>query len=394
MKVLFHVSRYWPAIAGAALHTRKMIQYLEKKNHHINVIRHFSTEETTNEIAFAHSKNEQMIDGQTSIYQIGSQGKYQKILELTAKYHQQIRLIRPLFSYGVKQTLYSQFLHIARSFQVIHSVYTGLTPTVVTAQNVAKKLNIPFILTPLPHIENFDKPLAKSLLSLYQRSDALIAMTAFEKKWFISQGISAQKIHICPIGALISDSELFDFRAKYNLSDKPIVLFIGRQVAYKGYKYICQATEKIWQHQPDTHFIFIGPTTEESQAFFSEYQDKRILNLGKVSEAEKTSALSACNVLCVPSTEESLGAIYLEAWTYKKPVIAADIPAMHSVISHDKDGLIVNPHPEEISQSLLKLIISPNKAIQMGEQGYKKVQQEYNWDTLADKLANIYSRLL
>ena len=390
LKVLFHVSCYWPAIAGAALHTRKMIQHLENKYYQVSVIRHFSTEQTTNEIAFAHSNYKKIIDNDTTIYQIGAEQKWQGILKFLSNYHQQLRITRPFYSYGVRQTLHNQFLEIARSHQVIHSVYTGLTPTVVTAQNVARELNIPFILTPLPHIKDFHKPLAKSLLQLYQRSDALIAMTKFEQEWLIYQGINPQKIHICPIGALVYPTESFDFRQKYHLEDKPIVLFIGRQVAYKGYQQICQATETVWKNAPDTHFVFIGPQTEESTQFFSQYQDSRILNLGKVSLEEKTSVLSACDVLCVPSTEESLGAIYLEAWSSKKPVIAADIPAIHSVVTHEKDGLIVPQEAEEIAMSLLKLINFPTHAKKMGQAGYEKVRHEYDWKRLADRLGNIY----
>ena len=37
LKILFHVSRYWPAVAGAALHTREMIRHLQKQ-HQISVI--------------------------------------------------------------------------------------------------------------------------------------------------------------------------------------------------------------------------------------------------------------------------------------------------------------------------------------------------------------------
>ena len=393
LKILFHVSRYWPAIAGAALHTREMIHYLEKQ-HEISVIRHFSTEETTNEIAFANSNSTKLRDNKTTIYQLGAEQKWQGLLKFLSNYHQQLRIVRPFYSYCARQTLQSPFIKIACSHQVIHSVYTGLTPSVITAQNTAKKLNIPFILTPLPHIKDWDKPLAKSLLQLYQRADALIAMTKFEKDWLIDQGINAKSIHVCPIGALITETDSFNFRQKHELQDKPIVLFIGRQVAYKGYQQICQATRAVWQVQPNAHFIFIGPETKESQVFFSQCNDPRLINLGKVSLEEKCSALSDCNVLCVPSTEESLGAIYLEAWSYKKPVIAADIPAIHSVVNNRQDGLIVPQKSDNIAQALLQLLNNPLMAEKMAEQGYTKLQHQYNWEILAQRLTGIYKSLI
>ena len=223
LNILFHVSRYWPAIAGAALHTRTMIKYLEQRGHQVDVIRHFSLEETSNEFAFTHSVDQQVKDEQTDIYQISPHGLWRQPLQLLSQYHQDLRIIRPLFSYGTQQTLSQRFLQIARSHQVIHAVYTGLTPTVITAQQVAKQLKIPFILTPLPHIRT-GQTLAKSLRALYDRCDKLIAMTSFEKQWLIAEGIAEDKIYVCPIGALTSVETKSNFREKYNLPGKKIVL--------------------------------------------------------------------------------------------------------------------------------------------------------------------------
>jgi glycosyltransferase involved in cell wall biosynthesis len=56
--------------------------------------------------------------------------------------------------------------------------------------------------------------------------------------------------------------------------------------------------------------------------------DPRILELGSVDLQTKTDALEACTLLCLPSTQESFGGVYTEAWSFKKPVIGCDIPAV------------------------------------------------------------------
>ena len=66
---------------------------------------------------------------------------------------------------------------------------------------------------------------------------------------------------------------------------------------------------------------------------------------------------------------------------------------MHFVVDDQKDGLITKPNGEAISRSLLKLLDSPEDAIEMGKQGYNKVQQKYNWEKLASKLSDIYTNL-
>ena len=75
-------------------------------------------------------------------------------------------------------------------------------------------------------------------------------------------------------------------------------------------------------------------------------------------------------------------------------MIAADIPAMHAVIRNYEDGLIVNPQPETIAQAVIELISNPQLAQEMGNKGYEKVRQEYNWEILAQRLSNIYEQAI
>ena len=62
------------------------------------------------------------------------------------------------------------------------------------------------------------------------------------------------------------------------------------------------------------------------------------LNLDDVSEDEKQDALSACDVLCVPSEGESFGMVYFEAWAYEKPVVALDLPALRDSLGGSSGG--------------------------------------------------------
>ena len=46
----------------------------------------------------------------------------------------------------------------------------------------------------------------------------------------------------------------------------------------------------MWRSAPDTHFVFIGPSSPESEDWFVN-QDARIHYLGKVSDQEKADAV-------------------------------------------------------------------------------------------------------
>ena len=72
----------------------------------------------------------------------------------------------------------------------------------------------------------------------------------------------------------------------------------------------------------------ITPRTPFSQKFFTQQPpDPRLIELGTVDLQQKTNALAACTLLCLPSTQESFGGVFTEAWSFEKPVIGANIPA-------------------------------------------------------------------
>ncbi len=392
-KILFHISSYWPAISGASLHTRKLIHYLS--DYHENcVVRHSADEPTSNEVAFARNPSLQLTDGRTPIYQIGAHPNLAWGLHKLAPYYADIRWVRPFYNQMLKMSVSGPINRIAESYDIVHAVYTGMRSSVRAAQIIAKRQKKPFVLTPIAHVEQSQTKATPAFKRLYRDSDALIAMTEFEQEWLVRQGVQRERIHVCPMGPIVSEhARPIGFRKNHQLGQDPVVLFMARQVLGNGYQSLASAARHVWQQFPKTRFVFIGSKTSESLAFFKDFRDPRLLNLGEVSLEDKTSALAACDLLCVPSIYESMGVKYLEAWLYEKPVIAADIPAMHSVIQHEQDGLIVSPTPTCIASGILRLLNNPKWRHELGYCGYRKVRSKYEWRLIANQLSDVYQSL-
>ena len=51
--------------------------------------------------------------------------------------------------------------------------------------------------------------------------------------------------------------------------------------------------------------------------------------------------LAAADVFAMPSRTDSFGIVYLEAWLYRLPVIAARTWGMSDVVRNGEDGLLV-----------------------------------------------------
>jgi glycosyltransferase involved in cell wall biosynthesis len=122
--------------------------------------------------------------------------------------------------------------------------------------------------------------------------------------------------------------------------------------------------------------------------------DRRVRNLGEVSLETKTAALASCEFLCLPSTQESFGGVYVEAWALGKTVIGGRIPAISELVSEGHDGLLSAPNPPELADIISLLLAEPEQCRRMGIEGARKVEARYTWQRIAKKTANVYEGLI
>lgn len=127
---------------------------------------------------------------------------------------------------------------------------------------------------------------------------------------------------------------------------------------------------------------------------FAAVGDRRVLELDAVDVQTKTDAFAACDVFCLPSTQESFGGVFTEAWSLGKPVVGVDIPAVRALISDGEDGFLVPPRPEALAERLRYLLEHPRLRLALGEAGRRKVEARYTWERLAALTEQVYQHVL
>jgi glycosyltransferase involved in cell wall biosynthesis len=281
----------------------------------------------------------------------------------------------------------------AEKADLIHNVRLGREGLSYASYNAARKRDIPFVLTPVHHPRWVGRRY-KAYNKLYTRADAVMALTHAEKEVLIQLGVPEERVHVIGHGPILeNEAEPGQFLQKYHIGN-PMVLFLGQHYPYKGYKELLDAAKIVWKKIPDTHFVFIGPAVGQSEQVFMAVSDQRVHRLGIVSLQEKTDALAACSLLCVPSTQESFGGVYAEAWCFKKPVIGCKIPAVSEVITDEKDGYLVAQEPKTIAGKIIFLLENEAVAHQMGTVGKKKVEEKYTWQRIAERVEKVYERII
>lgn len=278
--------------------------------------------------------------------------------------------------------------------QLIHHGRVGREPLGFASLALARELGIPFVLTPFHH-PRWTGRRYRLYHQLYRRADCVIALTNAERDTLMSLGVDRAKIKVLGVGPDLSSEQVDPeaFRRQYHLAS-PIVLFLGQKYPYKGYDLLLQAAPLVWRDLPQATFLFIGPRTRASRRRFKNNHDPRIIEWGSLSPQLKTAVLAVCDLLCVPSTQESFGIVFLEAWQMGKAVIGGDNPAVRCVIADGVDGFISPPDPRALAGRIIQLLNDSQLRERMALHGQQKIMRYYNWQYLTTKMDGIYRRLI
>ncbi|MGB2710955.1 MAG: glycosyltransferase family 4 protein, partial [Conexibacter sp.] len=117
------------------------------------------------------------------------------------------------------------------------------------------------------------------------------------------------------------------------------VAFVGQAVERKGLPVLLRAFEALREHIP-VQLTVVGANREEVVPLLLD--ERGVVVLGRVDDAEKRRVLEAADVLCAPSLGgESFGMVLTEGFAAGTPVVASDIAGYRDVVRDGVDGLLV-----------------------------------------------------
>ncbi len=238
-----------------------------------------------------------------------------------------------------------------------------------------------------------------------QQADGYIAYTPFEANYVIQRGASSEKTYISGLGV---DLEHFQAQPDHQIrtqmgipAEAPLVGYIGQLGWHKGVDTLLEAMPIVWQTFPHAYLLIAG-----AHASFAAIIDRFINDLDpdrrrqvilhyNFSDHEKPALFKAVDVFAYPSGYESFGISFIEAWAAKKPVIGCRRGAIPWVVSAGRDGLLVEFKDKlMLAEAILALLQNSGWARQLGEHGYQKAIQHYNWPAAVLRFRNIYQQVL
>lgn len=296
----------------------------------------------------------------------------QNIIRL--KHNPFIALIKYLFRAIHGPIIQNTDIYRALCNNDIRTVYLSSFPHDINQKvvNVIKQNRLPIKIIFQPHYHPLQyQHFSRQLSYLCKSADQILVWTKEEKKKIIERYL-VEKEKITIIKPPIF-TKVVQYSNKQKDDRKVIkILYAGEKNEHKGIYSLIEAFKRLDVH--NIELITIGPHNWKWELYKRTHSLPFLKDLGYVDHKIKEKLFSKCDIFCLPSHADSFGFAYLDAWKYKKPVIAADTPVMREIIG--KGGLLVDrKNPDGFSCILKKLVDNRKLREEIGQRGFTSLQR-------------------
>ncbi len=177
---------------------------------------------------------------------------------------------------------------------------------------------------------------------------------------------------------------------------RPLVLFVGRLVYYKGIDILLHAASKI---DIDLAIVGSGPLREKLQKLTHTLSiSDRVSFLGSLPDTELRCHYHACDLFVLPSVarSEAFGLVLLEAMCAGKPLVTTELGTGTSWINqHDQTGLVVPAgDPSALANAIERIVGDENLARRYGSAARERVLSVFNEQQYTDSHLTLYRSLI
>ena len=189
-----------------------------------------------------------------------------------------------------------------------------------------------------------------------------------------------------------------NLRAELGLTDKSVLISVGRLVHRKGQDKLIAALPAIKSAVPNVHLVLVGVGPHQ------EYLEKLALKLnvsdcvtfiGRINYAELPKYICLGDIFAMPSRSrffglevEGLGIVYLEASACGLPVVGGKSGGAPDAVLVGETGVVVDgTNSSEIAEACIDLLNNPELCALMGANGRAWIIENWRWEIWATRYA-------
>lgn len=191
------------------------------------------------------------------------------------------------------------------------------------------------------------------------------------------------------------DTQTFCPSPKIRRLGNRLVTVISGNIAVKGLNYLLEAFAVLRQQHPlELLIIGKGAKTPAVQKMVTNLGiEDYVKFVGEVTTEELADHYRLATIVVIPSTYEGFGLPAAEAMACAAPVVSTSAGALPEVVGDA--GLLVPPADiKALVDAISALLTDSERRQSLGEAGYKRAIQNFNWRTAASRTLDVYAEKL
>jgi len=175
------------------------------------------------------------------------------------------------------------------------------------------------------------------------------------------------------------------------------IIYAGRLFWMKGVMFVLKAFEILNRDFKSLELKIFGkgPLEREIRRFIFNAGLRDNVHLrGHIPHEDLLAEIKKTDVVVLPSLYESQPMIALESMACKKPLVVFDLPYAREFIVDEYGGVLAEAYNVKDLSEKIGLLLSDEKLrFKLGQNGYKYVKREHNWDVLVEKYLEVYQNV-
>ncbi len=245
-----------------------------------------------------------------------------------------------------------------------------------------------------------------------REASAVIGVSQFVADTAIAAGLSRDKVYGIPNcidlqdparAAWSPDADGAPVRKELGIPADALVMgHVGRFFSHKGQGDMVEAVASLKDKLPTPwRLVLVGDDDRRAHpggGSFRAELEQRVKELGVEKNVVFTGfrtdiarIFSCFDMYTMPTFEEPLGLVFLEALAVEKPVVAYRSGGVPEVVTHGECGLLTEPKDKAaLANAILTLANDPARRKQMGKAGRRRVEQVLNPQQMCAQVVAVY----
>lgn len=232
---------------------------------------------------------------------------------------------------------------------------------------------------------NSERVVRKGILE-YQEADYTFVLSSFVAATFLERGYPKNKlVHVLP------GINLEPFRTVEKKDSIFRIVFCGLTSIKKGVHYLLQAFGDL--NLMNSELMLIGGISSEMQPILEKCNGNFKL-AGQIERSELYRYYSQGSVFVLPSLEEGLAKVIIEAMACGLPVIATANSGAGDVVREGVDGFIVPiRNVDALKEKILYMYKNQDQCRSMGRNAIERVHSEFTLERYMDRMLAALNRI-